>query len=220
MSGDGSDLDVSKQALGQIAKGITDSLSELKELGSVGEASMGRGFSELSLSGVETGHAGLTSTLGTFCERWGWGVRSLVQQGNAFALNVGLSAGLVHEQDQYIQGSFKVMANAALGNPYATEKDVIGKDWGEVLSDNPYTQIRDADYGRESFGRATENGNEAWKTAVRDANSSDIWMHNHLLDATGLRDDMDGAVYDIVGPAPETAEIIEGSESRPGGEGR
>lgn len=35
MSGDGADLDVSKQALGLIAKGITDSLAELKELGSV-----------------------------------------------------------------------------------------------------------------------------------------------------------------------------------------
>lgn len=203
MSGDGADLDVSKQALGLIAKGITDSLAELKELGSVGEASMGGGFSKLGLSGIETGHAGLTSTLGTFCERWGWGVRSLVQQGNAFAANVGLSAGVIHEQDQYIQGSFKVVANAALGNPYATEKDVIDKNWGEVLSDNPYTQIRDADYDRESFGRATEGGNKAWKGAVRDANSSDIWLHNQLLDATGLRDDMDGVVDGIVGQAPE-----------------
>ncbi|MFD4866150.1 hypothetical protein [Streptomyces sp. NPDC058412] len=211
MSGDGADLDVSKQALGQIAKGITDSLAELKELGSVGAASMGGGFTELGLSGLETGHAGLTATLGTFCERWGWGVRSLVQQGNTFALNVGLSAGAMHEQDQYIQGSFKVVTNAALGNPYASEKDVIDKDWGKVLSDNPITQIRDADYSPESFDRATENGNEAWKTAVRDVNSSDILLSNQILDAVGLRDDMDGVVDGLVGPAPE---------AQPGGEGR
>ncbi|EFL15241.1 hypothetical protein [Streptomyces sp. C] len=104
MSGDGSDLDVSKQALGQIADGITKTLAELKELGMVGTASMGRGFSDLSLSGLETGHDGLTSSFNAFCERWEWGVRALVQQGNDFAANVGLSAGLVHEQDQYIQG--------------------------------------------------------------------------------------------------------------------
>lgn len=73
MSGDGSDLDVSKQALALIAQGITASLAELKELGSVGTASMGGGFTELALSGMETGHESLASTLGTFCERWGWG---------------------------------------------------------------------------------------------------------------------------------------------------
>ncbi|WP_405830574.1 hypothetical protein [Streptomyces sp. NBC_00105] len=203
MSGDGADLDASKQALGEIAKGITDSLAELRELGSVGTAGMGGGFTELGLTGWETGHEGLTSTLGTFCERWGWGVRSLVQQGNTFAMNVGLSAGVVYEQDQYIQGSFKVVTNAALGNPYAAEKDVIDKDWGEVFSDNPITQIRDADYSLESFGQATENGNEAWKTAVRDVNSSDILLSNQILDTVGLRDDMDGIVNDFVGPAPE-----------------
>ncbi|MFI1284625.1 hypothetical protein ACH4U5_28425 [Streptomyces sp. NPDC020858] len=211
MSGDGADLDVSKQALGQIAKGITDSLAELKELGSVGAASMGGGFTELGLTGVETGHEGLTSTLGTFCERWGWGVRSLVQQGNAFAMNVGLSAGLVYEQDQYIQGSFKVVTNAALGNPHASEQDVIDKNWGEVFADNPITQIRDADFSRGSFDRATENGNEAWKATVRDVNSSDILLPNQVIDAVGLRDDMDGMVNDFVGPAPEP---------QPGGEVR
>ncbi|MFD9522244.1 hypothetical protein [Streptomyces sp. NPDC059979] len=211
MSGDGADLDVSKQALGQIAKGITDSLAELKELGSVGVASMGGGFTELGLTGVETGHEGLTTTLGTFCERWGWGVRSLVQQGNAFAMNVGLSAGLVYEQDQYVQGSFKVVTNAALGNPHASEQDVIDKNWGEVFADNPITQIRDADFSRGSFDRAAENGTEAWKATVRDVNSSDILLPNQVIDAVGLRDDMDGMVNDFVGPAPEP---------QPGGEVR
>ncbi|MDD9381271.1 hypothetical protein M8Z33_32400 [Streptomyces sp. ZAF1911] len=202
MSGDGGDLDVSKAALGQIAEGITQTLAELKELGMVGTASMGRGFSDLALSGMETGHDGLTSALGTFCERWEWGVRSLVQQGNAFAAKVGLSAGALHEQDQYIQGSFKVLTNSAMGNPYASEEDVIGKGWGEVLSDNPYTQIRDADYSRESFEQANENSKEAWKGTVRDLNSSDILLSNQLIDAAGLGDEMDAAVDDMVGPAP------------------
>ncbi|MCX5305484.1 hypothetical protein OG304_18820 [Streptomyces sp. NBC_00160] len=211
MSGDGSDLDVSKQALALIAQGITASLAELKELGSVGTASMGGGFTELALSGMETGHESLASTLGTFCERWGWGVRSLVQQGNMFALNVGLSAGAVYEQDQYIQGSFKVVANAALGHPYAEEKDIIAKDWGEVLSDNPITQIKNADYEPESFAHASENGNEAWKSAVRDLNSSDILLSNQIIDAVGLRDEADALVDGTVGPAPE---------AQPGGAGR
>ncbi|MFF1559359.1 hypothetical protein [Streptomyces sp. NPDC058279] len=203
MSGDGADLDVSKQALGQIAEGITQALAELKELGMVGTASMGRGFSDLSLSGMETGHDGLTSSFGSFCERWEWGVRSLVQQGNDFAAKVGLSAGVVHEQDQYIQGSFKVLVNSATGNPYASEDDVTKKGWGEVLADNPYTQIRDADYSPESFEQANENNKEAWKGAVRDLNSSETLLPNQIIDAAGLRDEMDKKVNDMVGPAPE-----------------
>ncbi|MGW0899893.1 hypothetical protein ACWD0G_23430 [Streptomyces goshikiensis] len=202
MSRDADDLDVSKEALGQIAEGITQTLAELKELGMVGTASMGRGFSDLGLSGMETGHDGLTSTLGTFCERWDWGVRSLVQQGNAFAAKVGLSAGALHEQDQYVQGSFKVLTNSAMGNPYASEEDVIGKDWGEVLADNPYTQVRDADYSQESFERANGNSKEAWKGTIRDLNGSDILLPNQLIDAAGLRDEMDTAIDGMVGPAP------------------
>lgn len=210
MSGDGADIDVSKQALGQIAKGITDTLGELKELGMVGSASMGRGFSDLALSGMETGHEGLTASMKTFCERWEWGVRSLVQQGNQFAFDVGLSAGVMHEQDQYIQGSFKVLTNAGLGNPYASEQDVIDKDWGEVLSDNPYTQIRDADYSKESFDRANENSKEAWKSTVRDVNSSDMLLGNQMINATGLRDEVDAAVDGWVGPAPQPQQGGEG----------
>ncbi|WP_407838615.1 hypothetical protein ACE1OC_23210 [Streptomyces sp. DSM 116496] len=202
MSGDGADLDASKEALGQIAQGITQTLAELKELGLVGTASMGRGFSGLALSGMETGHEGLTSTLDTFCGRWEWGVRSLVQEGNAFAAKVGLSAGALHEQDQYIQGSFKVVANAGLGNPYASEADVVGKDWGEVLSENPYTQIRDADYSRESYDWASENSGEAWKGTIRDLNGSDLLLSNQLIDVAGLRDEADRAVDDIAGPGP------------------
>ncbi|MCJ0869147.1 hypothetical protein [Streptomyces sp. AP-93] len=210
MSGDGADLSVSKQALGEIAKGITDTLGELKELGMVGTASMGRGFSDLGLSGMETGHEGLTASMKTFCERWEWGVRSLVQQGNQFAFDVGLSAGVLHEQDQYIQGSFKVLTNSAMGNPYASEKDVIGQDWGAVISDNPYTQVRDADYSRESFDRANENSREAWTGAVRDVNSSDMLLGNQIINAAGLRDEVDGAVDAWVGPAPQEQPQSEG----------
>ncbi|MER5205072.1 hypothetical protein [Streptomyces sp. NPDC002825] len=210
MSGDQPDLSSSKEALGQIALGITQTLAELKELGMVGMASMGRGFADTALSGMETGNERLATTLGTFCERWEWGVRALVQQGNAFAANVGLSAGILHEQDQYLQGSFKVLVNSGMGNPYATEDEVIAKDWGEVFSDNTFTQIRDADYSKESFDRATENSTEAWKGTVRDLNSSKILLPNQLIDAAGMREEMDAAVEDMVGPPPKSQQGGEG----------
>ncbi|MER7535316.1 hypothetical protein ABTX77_11030 [Streptomyces sp. NPDC097704] len=210
MSGDQPDLSSSKEALGQIALGITQTLAELKELGMVGMASMGRGFADTALSGMETGNEKLATTLGTFCERWEWGVRALVQQGNAFAANVGLSAGILHEQDQYLQGSFKVLVNSGMGNPYATEDEVIAKDWGEVFSNNTFTQIRDADYSQESFDRAAENSKEAWKGTVRDLNSSKILLPNQLIDAAGMRDEVDAAVEDMVGPPPKPQQGGEG----------
>ncbi|MEU3724328.1 hypothetical protein [Streptomyces sp. NPDC031705] len=169
MSGEQGDLDVSKAALGQIAKGITDTLSELKELGSIGSASVGGGFTALKLSGMQSGHEGLTSLLDTFCERWGWGVRALVQEGNEFAAGVGLSAGLVHEQDQYVQGSFKVLANAVLGgSPYASEQEVIGQDWDGILANSPYNNLQNADYGAESVIQSLDSTDRAWKQTWED----------------------------------------------------
>ncbi|WP_328761034.1 MULTISPECIES: hypothetical protein [unclassified Streptomyces] len=158
MSGEQPDLDVSNAALTQIAQGITETLAELKEIGMVGTAGMGRGFAKLALSGMDTGHDGLSTAFSRFCERWEWGVRSLVQQGNDFADDVGLSAGVLHEQDQYLQGAFKVVTNSAWGNPYASEGEITGEGWGEVLADNPYTQIRDADYSKKSFEQLSQAG--------------------------------------------------------------
>ncbi|MGW3058855.1 hypothetical protein ACWC98_23390 [Streptomyces goshikiensis] len=203
MSGEQPDLDVSKEALRQIAQGITGTLGELKEIGMVGTAGMGRGFTRLALSAMDTGHGGLSSAFGTFCERWEWGVRSLVHQGNEFAEKVGLSAGVLHEQDQYIQGAFKVVANSAWGSPYASEGDVTGKGWSEVLADNPYTQIRDADYSGESFDQASRESQNAWKSAIHDVNSSGIFLPNQIIDAAGLRDEVDRTVEGIAGPAPK-----------------
>ncbi|MFE9933759.1 hypothetical protein [Streptomyces sp. NPDC005533] len=203
MSGGEPDLDAPKEALGSIAQGITQALGELREIGMVGSAGMGRGFVNLSLSTMDTGHDGLSSTFRTFCERWEWGVRSLVQQGNSFAENVGLSSGAFHEQDQYVQGTFKVVANAAMGNPYASEDDITGKGWSEVLADNPYTQIRDADYSKESFDYASVESKNAWKSAIHDVNSSDILLSNQIIDSVGLREEMDRTVEGIAGPAPK-----------------
>ncbi|MEU3470783.1 hypothetical protein ABZ716_23060 [Streptomyces sp. NPDC006687] len=170
MTGGGQDeLDVSKRALGQIAQGITDALAELRELGSVGMAGMGDGFTELKLTSLQSGHDGLTATLDTFCERWAWGVRSLVQEANTFAYNVGLSAGLVYERDQYVEGGFKVLANAVLGgSPYASEQDVTGRDWDQILATNPYTNLRDADYSAASVVESAQKTDAAWKQTWED----------------------------------------------------
>jgi hypothetical protein len=197
------DLAASQEALAQITKGITGTLSELKELGMVGEASMGRGFSDLQLSGMETGHDGLTGAMKSYCERWEWGVRSLVQKGTLFAELTGLSAGVFHEQEQYISGAFKVLTNSAMGNPYATEDEITKKDWGEVLSSNTFTHIRDADYSQESFDTARANSEQAWKDTAWDVSTSSMSPANGIIDAAGLRDEMNAGMRETFGPSPE-----------------
>ncbi|MGY5103095.1 hypothetical protein ACWC19_21285, partial [Streptomyces sp. 900105245] len=62
----GGDKDLQTDGLALIAKGLTDALGELKELGMVGSAGAGRGFSDIALSGIELGHEGLTGEFTSF----------------------------------------------------------------------------------------------------------------------------------------------------------
>ncbi|MFG2179467.1 hypothetical protein ACGFLS_12230 [Streptomyces abikoensis] len=169
MSGGGGDgIQASQAALGNVAKGINAAIGELKGIGGAGAASVGRGFDDLALSGMELGHGGLTASLKNFCERWDWGVRALIQDADQFAERVGLAAGYYHERDRYVADTFKVVANAAIGNPHLTEDQVKEKSVSEVLSDNAFTQTRDADYSLGSFAKAGEGAKDAWSKTGKD----------------------------------------------------
>ncbi|MFJ7998106.1 hypothetical protein ACIQ7D_13305 [Streptomyces sp. NPDC096310] len=159
MSGDVPDLDAPDEALALIAQGIDKAHGELKDLGAIGRATAGRGFSELALTGLELGHAGLAAQFDTFCERWEWGVRALMRRGNNFASGVGLSAGAFHEQEQYIKGTFKIAVNSVNGNPHLGEEEVEGKSWDEIRSQ---TTTDGADYSTESLVEAHGEVKQNW----------------------------------------------------------
>ena len=154
------DLAAPAGALELIAQGINKAHEELKDLGMIGEATTGRGFSDLSLSGVQLGHDGLSAEFTMFCERWEWGVRALMNRGNGFAQALGLSAGSVHEQEQYIKGTFKIAVNAVNGNPHLSEDEVTGKSWDEISAQTPQDK---ADYSAESFTRAQSEVEQTWR---------------------------------------------------------
>ncbi|MFB6873520.1 hypothetical protein [Streptomyces sp. NPDC056323] len=160
MSGDGSDLRVPPEALAAIAKGIDLAHAELKDLGMVGEASAGRGFSDLGLSGLELGHGGLAAAFETFCDRWEWGVRALTQKGNKFAVGVGLSAGSFAEHEQYVKDSFKIGVNSLNGNPHLSEDEVKEMSWDTVRSQTMYDN---PDFSTESALRANEEVDQLWR---------------------------------------------------------
>ncbi|MFJ2214938.1 hypothetical protein ACIQVO_22840 [Streptomyces sp. NPDC101062] len=159
MSGDAKDLDAPDEALALIAEGIDKAHGELKDLGAIGQATAGRGFSELALTGLELGHQGLTAQFDAFCERWEWGVRALMWRGNNFASGVGLSAGAFHEQEQYVKGTFKIAVNAVNGNPHLSEEEVQGKSWDEIRSQSA---TDGADYSAESFAEAHGEVKQNW----------------------------------------------------------
>ncbi|MEU3983946.1 hypothetical protein AB0F77_28350 [Streptomyces sp. NPDC026672] len=208
--------DLRTAGLGLIAKGLTEALGELKELGMVGEAGAGRGFSGIALSGLELGHDGLMGEFTSFCERWEWGVRALIAEGNGFAVKTGLAAGTYYENDKYVEGTFKVVTNAAIGNPYASEEDVEKMGWGDIATSGVYGG--DVDYSKESFDRAMANSEQGWKDAGRDV------MTSHTLGPAGLNpENLHGALGvsdqqydqfldDTFGPSPEArAEAADGA---------
>ncbi|MFF3166625.1 hypothetical protein [Streptomyces sp. NPDC003273] len=219
MTDDGKDLKTEGLAL--IAKGLTEALGELRELGMVGEAGAGRGFGDIVLSGLELGHEGLTGEFTSFCERWEWGVRSLINEGNGFAEKTGLSAGTYYETDKYVEGTFKVVTNAAMGNPYASEEDVEKMGWGDIAKSGVYGG--NVDYSKESFDQAMDNSGQAWKDAGRDVMTSHSigplpgLNPEDLHGAFGVSDDeYDQYLDDTFGPSPE--ERAKASEQQ-GGQG-
>ncbi|MFH8567318.1 hypothetical protein [Streptomyces sp. NPDC017993] len=138
------------EAFEQITKGIKAATAELKELGFDIEAQTGRGFDELALDNVECGDDGVASALESFCDRWGWGVRTMMQDANEFSRKLGLSAGLYFEEEQYLSSTLKQTVNAAMGDPSLSAEKVKDKTWSQIGSDNPYTQFRDGDWDPNS----------------------------------------------------------------------
>ncbi|MCX4512637.1 hypothetical protein OHA27_20515 [Streptomyces sp. NBC_01619] len=203
-----------------VARGLTEALGELKELGMVGMAGAGRGFGDIALTGLDLGHDGLTETFGSFCERWEWGVRSLINEGNAFAVKTGLAAGTLHETDAYVEGTFKVVTNAAIGNPYASEDEVTQKGWGDIATSGVFGG--DVDYSKESFDQAWETSEQGWKDAGRDV------MTSHTVGPLGLNPESmhetfgvsdaeyDRMLDDTFGPSPEAR--AQAAQQQAGGE--
>ncbi|MFF9480362.1 hypothetical protein [Streptomyces sp. NPDC014733] len=172
--------EVDPAALRQITKGLNGAISELKELGFDTDAQLGHGFDKLALSGLECGHPDVAAPFDTFCERWGWGIRGLIHEANEFARRLDLSAGLYHEQEQYVSTTLKIGVNAAMGDPTKTAEQLHDTSWDGVLEENPYTQFQHANWDPSSAASMQElmKGREALSRTADDLRSSKL---RHLL---------------------------------------
>lgn len=136
-------------------------------------------------------------------------MRTLVIEGNDFATGVGLSAGTLYETDQYVQGTMKIVVNAGMGNPYASEDDVTKQSWGDLVRENEYTG--GVDYSAESMDKALDNSGQAYKDAARDVMTSHTFSPlgpglnpANLASAAGLSgDEYDDMLDGPLGPSPE-----------------
>ncbi|MER7620538.1 hypothetical protein [Streptomyces sp. NPDC126503] len=160
MAGDDPDLAAPEGALELIAQGIDKAHRELGDLTVGQQAVTGRGFSGLALSGMQLGHQGLADEFTAFCDRWGWGVRDLMQRANVFAAGLGVSAGAFAEQERYLKDTFKIATNAAVGNPHLSEGEVSRQSWDEIASRRA---TDGADYSAESFRQSWDEIGRTWR---------------------------------------------------------
>ncbi|PAZ15543.1 hypothetical protein CLM62_12090 [Streptomyces sp. SA15] len=203
MGGDGADLQFDKASVAKFTQGVGATIDQLGELGGATGSVMGKGFSELSMTGMEAGHHGLSVDFEDFCERWEWGVRALVSDASALANRLGLAAGTQWEHDQYVEGSLKVGVNSVMGgNPHATEEEITQQDWGEVFTPDALNP----DWSAESFERAGQDMEQTWKDTGRTVLTEGQGGQRSevLKDTLGISDDQwNQALDDTFGPSAE-----------------
>ncbi|MFF7178726.1 hypothetical protein [Streptomyces sp. NPDC008121] len=203
MGGDGAELDLDKGAVAKFTQGVGATIDQLGDLGGATGSVMGKGFAELSLTGMEAGHHGLAVDFEDFCERWEWGVRALVRDASGIANRLGLAAGTQWEHDQYIEGTLKVGANAVMGgSPHASEEEITKQGWGDVLTPD----YLDPDWSAESFDKAGQEMAQTWKdtgrTVLTEGQGGE--RSQMLNDALGITDEQwNRALDDTFGPSPE-----------------
>jgi hypothetical protein len=157
---------VDRAALRETARGISDTIGALRKLGFVEEADVGRGFSGLALSGLQVGNAGLQEALSGFCDRWSWGVRSLVQDGNEIAVRLGLNAGVYADAEQYAVGALKDVTDAAVGDPHLSDAQAEQGSWAQAAG--VASSQRPNDLSAAAWRQAGTQIEQTWQTEGRD----------------------------------------------------
>ncbi|MCX5087154.1 hypothetical protein ACFC18_21365 [Streptomyces sp. NPDC056121] len=218
MMGDGAkDLGVDHFTVQRLTQGIGDAIGELKEIGTSTGGVLGKGFSEMAMTGMEAGHHGLSVDFEDFCERWEWGVRALIQDANTIAAKLGLAAGVLWEEDRYVESALKYGVNSlAGGSPYASEEDIAKQDWGDVFTPDALNP----DWSAESWDRAGDEMGQTWKDTGRAlvTEGQGGEQSRRLNELFGIdQEQFDKAVDDTFGPSPEERAQQQQQQNEAGG---
>ncbi|MEV6116316.1 hypothetical protein AB0L59_28510 [Streptomyces sp. NPDC052109] len=196
----GGSPDLRVVGLALIADGIDKALGELGKLGLVndaGRSGTGRGFDDLEMDGMTIGDESVGAVFHSFCERWQWGVRALIDEGNAFAAGVGLAAGTMYQTDQTVKNSLKVGLNSLEGNPYASEQQIDQESWGRLATPG----WLHPDYSEKSFRDGLTASEQTLKGMGRDLATAETVPGVELAPTlTGMdQDDYNAAVNASLG---------------------
>lgn len=157
------ELNLDPQALVDAARGIDTVIGELADLGTAGSGQAGRGFSLLSLSGLQVGHTGLKEEFDEFCDRWSWGVRALVQDGQRLSEGLALNAGTMHHIDEHVATVFRGVAVDLAGDPRLSDDEAEARSWGDLAD-----SAADADWSQDSFTDAYDESTQTWDDVLGD----------------------------------------------------
>jgi hypothetical protein len=171
---------VDRAALNETARGINDSITALKGLGLDETAEVGRGFSGVALSGLQAGDAELATAFGGFCDRWSWGVRSLVQDGNQFAERLGLTAGIYADIEQYLTGVAKNVTVALAGDPHLSDGQAAQASWSQ---DAAGVSGAATPGSGTTWAQAGQQARQQWAEVRRDELKDPEAIYHRLSDA-------------------------------------
>lgn len=112
--------------------GVIDALAQTG-VGSAYTAGAGRGFGDLDMDAKAIGHADPQTGLTTFCNRWEWGVRALVQGARNISTALKLGASVYEREDRYQANNLKAWGNDLLGDPNLQRSSYVDPTTGEVV---------------------------------------------------------------------------------------
>jgi len=170
---------VDRAALAETAQGINDTINDLEPLGIEETAGVGRGFSGLALSALQAGDGDLASAFGNFCDRWSWGVRALVQDGNQFAQRLGLNAGIYSMVEQQLTGAAKNVVVAVAGDPHMSDQQAASASWSQ---DAAGVTGADTPGGQMTWGQAGQAAQQQWTAVAGQAEQKATDPASMLLD--------------------------------------
>jgi hypothetical protein len=190
---------VDRAALNETAQGINSTIGALKGVGIDETAEVGRCFSGLTLSGLQAGDAGLAAAFGNFCDRWSWGVRTLVQDGNQFAVRLGISAGVYADAENYLVGAAKNVSVALAGDPHMTDQQAAPASWSQDAAQVTGAQPPG---GSTTWSQAGSEAAQQWKAVGRTAADGPDGIVRAAAGLTGNTAQLNQEENQLFGPPP------------------
>ncbi|OKH85574.1 hypothetical protein EB75_19580 [Mycobacterium sp. ST-F2] len=178
-------LNVNPDTLKQARDGINGVIDGLGGYG----GQMGRGFSDLSLTGEQISHPDAKSAYDNYLDRWEWGTRALIVKANDIGEALDLGAGRYELQEEYYNNALKDMANDLVGDPSLQKEQIDKMSWGALVGHN-VNQLTNPDWSAESFQNVAKPALEqSWNSIQENAGQA---TRNLIIPGEAIQSTVDG----------------------------